>query len=495
MKNHTRFAPLLLVSLPAFIPAVSKTINKSPNVLFFIADDLGWMDLGCYGSKFYESPNIDQLAREGMLFTNAYAACPVSSPTRAAFQTGRYPARIGITDWIPGNYYKGASKGLIDKNAPALPPENVLNLPLSEITIGEMLKTKGYKTAHIGKWHLAEDSLNFPQYQGYDLNIGGCAKGHPNGYFAPYNNPYLPDGPQGEYLTDRLGDECVKVLQQFQHQPFFISYQFYQVHLPLTGKPDKVQYFKDKAKQIGLDAIKNEINNYADFNKTLPFSLKKYKEKLVQNNPVYAAMIASMDENVGKVIAELKRLGLYDNTIIIFTSDNGGLTGPTTNLPLRAGKGFLYEGGVREPLIAKWNGHFPTGQVSNTLVSTVDYFPTILDLLGISASKNVAIDGVSIKPALEGKNQHRGPIFWHYPHYHGDGGRPAGAIRKGDFKLIEFFDTGEIELYNLKTDISERTNLAKSNTQMAHHLLKKLRKWQHSINAKTPTVNKKLISN
>lgn len=491
MKNHTYLAPLLLASFPAFVHATGKNTNKPINVLFFMADDLGWMDLSCYGSKFYESPNIDQLAQDGMLFTNAYAACPVSSPTRAAFQTGRYPARLGITDWIPGNYTKGISKGLIDKNAPTLPPENLLNLSLSEITIAEMLKTNGYKTAHIGKWHLSEDSMNFPQYQGYELNIGGCAKGHPNGYFVPYNNPYLPDGPQGEYLTDRLGDECVKVLQKFQHQPFFISFQFYQVHLPLTGQPDKIQYFKDKATRMGLDTIKNDVNNYADYNKSLPFTLKKYKEKLHQNNPVYAAMIATMDENVGKIIAELKRLGLYDNTIVFFTSDNGGLTGPTTNLPLRAGKGFLYEGGVREPLIAKWKDHIPAGEVSNTIVSTVDYFPTILDLLGISAPKNIAIDGVSIKPALEGKKQNRGPIFWHYPHYHGDGGRPSVAVRDGDFKLIEFFDTGELELYNLKIDEGERTNLAAINTKTAAKLSAQIQNWLKKLKAKMPIKNNK----
>ena len=491
--RKTIFTSLTCLST-AFLGAQQE---KKPNIIFFMADDLGWTDLACYGSKFYETPNIDQLSKEGMIFTNAYAACPVSSPTRASFQTGKYPARIGMTDWVKGRYDTPKGKKEMQAICPVLPPTNIYNLPLEEKTIAEVLKDNGYKTAHIGKWHLAEDSLNFPQYQGYDINIAGCSKGHPGGeggaYFTPYNNPYLPDGPKGEYLTDRLGDECVKMLQKYKDEPFFISFPFYQVHTPIMGKPDKVKYFREKAHRLGLDTLKNIFDVNPEWKAQQPFQEKGLKQRLVQSNPVYAAMISSMDENLGKVIAELKRLGLYDNTIIVFTSDNGGLataeSSPTTNKPLKGGKGFLYEGGIREPLIAKWKGHIPENKTSETIVSTVDYFPTLLDLAGITLPKQLVIDGISIKPALQGKAQSREPIYWHYPHYPNQGGRPGGAIRQGDYKLIEFYDTGEKELYNLKKDIGETTNLIKKEPKLAKELAEKLNNWRKSVKAKMPKAN------
>ncbi len=471
------------------------TISNHPNVIFILADDLGWTDPGCYGSKFYETPNIDQLAKEGILFTNGYAACPVSSPTRASFQTGKYPARIGMTDFIRGRYYVPQKRKEIQQVCPVLPAENLFNLPLEEITIAEVLKENGYQTAHIGKWHLAEDSLYFPQYQGYDINIAGCGKGSPGpgGYFVPYHNPNLKDGPEGEYLTDRLGDECVKMLNRFKDKPFFINFDFYQVHMPLIGKPDKVKYFTEKAHRMGIDTIQNVFDENPQWKTKQPFNEKSFRDRLVQNNPVYAAMVSSMDENVGKIINELKRLGLYENTIIIFTSDNGGLStaesSPTSNLPLRAGKGHIYEGGIREPLIAKWTNNFPSGKTSDNVVTSVDYFPTILDLLNIPQPKDLKIDGVSVKTSFFGKKQDRGAIYWHYPHYPNQGGRPASAIREGDYKLIEFLDNGEVELYNLKYDIGETHNLVKLQQQKASTLLKKLRKWRVSVNAKMPTKN------
>lgn len=492
-KNKIVSLGLIAVSSVSALFAEKNKVHT--NIIFILADDLGWTDLGCYGSKFYETPNIDRLAHEGMLFTNAYAACPVSSPTRASFQTGKYPARIGITDFIRGRYHIPQKRKEIQQNCPVLPVENIFNLPLTEVTIAEVLKQNGYQTAHIGKWHLAEDSLNFPQYQGYDINIAGCGKGSPGpgGYFVPYNNPELKDGPKGEYLTDRLGDECVKILQKFKDKPFFINFPFYQVHLPLIGKPDKVQYFKDKAHKMGLDTIQNTFNENPDWKANQPFKEMNLHERVIQSNPVYAAMISSMDENVGKVIAELKRLGLYENTIIIFTSDNGGLStaesSPTSNFPLKAGKGHLYEGGIREPLIAKWTNHFPAGKNSENLVSSVDYFPTILDLLNLPLPEDLQIDGVTVKPSCLGNKQDRGPIFWHYPHYPNQGGRPAGAIREGDYKLIEFFDNGGIELFNLKNDIGETHNLASSDIKIAATLLKKLHDWRTSVNAKMPTKN------
>lgn len=472
------------------------TTNIHPNVIFILADDLGWSDLGCYGSTFYETPNIDLLAREGMSFINAYAACPVSSPTRASIQTGRYPARIGITDWIKGHQYEKKFMDKIKATCPVLPTENLFNLPLSEITIAEALKRNGYRTAHIGKWHCSIDSLYFPQYQGYDINIAGCAKGSPaaeggGSYFVPYNNPNLPDGPKGEFLTDRLGDECVKIIQKYKDAPFFISLPFYQVHAPLVAKPDKKKYFEDKAHRLGLDTLKSFNENPAW--KTKQYIKDNYRERIVQNNITYAAMIASMDENIGKVIAELKRLGLFENTIIIFTSDNGGVsTGEgwgTSNLPLKAGKAHIYEGGIREPLIAVWKNHILSATKSETLVSSVDFFPTILSLTNTAQPENDVIDGKSFLPSLKGKKQNRGPIFWHYPHYHPLGGRPVSAIREGDYKLIQFLDNGDVELYNLKNDIGETHDLAKSDIKRTTALLKKLSEWRFSVNAKIPTKN------
>ncbi|OIP84151.1 MAG: sulfatase [Porphyromonadaceae bacterium CG2_30_38_12] len=476
--------------------ALQLQAQPKPNIVFFLADDLGWTDLACYGSKFYETPNIDQLAREGMLFTDAYAACPVSSPTRAAFQTGRYPARVGVTDWIKGHQYEKNYMEKITKLCPVLPAENLFNLPLSEITIAEALKTNGYKTAHIGKWHLAIDSIMFPQYQGYGINIAGCAKGSPvseggGSYFTPYNNPYLSDGLIGEYLTDRLGDECVKIIQKYKDSPFFISFPFYQVHAPLLAKPDKEKYFKEKAHRMGLDTLQ-AFNNHPAWAAKEDIKAN-YRERIVQNNATYAAMIASMDENVGKVIAELKRLGLYENTLIVFTSDNGGVsTGEgyaTSNLPLKGGKGFMYEGGIREPLIAVWKNHIASGVKSKTVVSTVDFYPTFLEVTKTTKPNDATLDGQSILPALQGKKQNRGAIYWHYPHYHPLGARPASAIRKGDYKLIEFLDNGDVELYNLRKDSSETNNLAISNRKLAVKMLAQLKHWRASVRAKMPTKN------
>jgi arylsulfatase A-like enzyme len=487
----------------AAITAFSLQAQEKTNIIFFLADDLGWRDLGCYGSMFYETPNIDQLAREGMIFNNAYAACPVSSPTRVSIQTGRYPARIGVTDWIKGHQYEPEYLNEIKESCMVLPAENIFNMPLSEITIAEVLKANGYKTAHIGKWHCSEDSTTFPQYQGYDINIGGCAKGSPaaegGSYYVPYHNPYLPDGPTGEYLTDRLGDECVKILQKYKDSPFFISFPFYQVHIPLVGKPDKVAYFTEKAKRLGLDTLRNTFNTELSWKALEPAIAKKHRERVIQSNATYAAMIASMDENAGKVIAELKRLGLYENTLIIFTSDNGGVsTGeftPTSNLPLKGGKSFLYEGGIREPLIAVWKGHIVPSSKSEALVSSVDYFPTLLDMTKTSLPRDLLIDGKSFKLALEGKKTERGAIYWHYPHYHPLGGRPASAMREGDYKLIEFLDNGDVELYNIRKDIGETINLASTNKKLTFKMLQKLKSWRANVNAKMPTKNKTFKNN
>lgn len=491
-----------IVIVTAGITPVRAQVSKEsmkPNVIFILADDLGWMDLGCYGSSFYETPNIDQLAKEGISFTNAYAACPVSSPTRASFQTGKYPARLHLTDYIPGGYSIASRKKIIDSICPVLPVAFENNMPLSELTIAEALKLEGYQTAHIGKWNCSIDSLTYPQYQGYDINIAGCNKGAPGkgGYFSPYHNPYLSDGPVGEYLTDRLGNECINIIRRFKDDPFFINLPFYQVHTPLLAKPDKIKYFEEKAKKMGLKSTLEVYEKNPEWKKKQPYQDSTRIERIIQNNAVYAAMISSMDENIGRIINELKKLGLYENTIIIFTSDNGGLAtsegSPTTNRPLRGGKGFTYEGGIREPLIIRMPNIEKPGILCDSIVISTDYYPTILEMVNGKMHPEQHVDGISILPLLKGKNCiSRDAIYWHYPHYSNQGGRPSGAIRMGNYKLLQFYDTGELELYDLSTDLSEQKNLRYEKPELTQELLKKLNDWRKSVNAVMPIKNPRI---
>lgn len=494
MKHTIVLFPVCCTTLLAACN-LQKEVRTSPNVIFILADDLGWMDLGCYGSSFYETPHLDQLARDGVRFTNAYAACPVSSPTRVSIQTGRYPARVHVTDWIPGKY--DGNKAMMQEICPVLPPDYNYNMPLKEVTIAEAMKEAGYKTIHIGKWHCCVDSLYYPEYQGYDVNIGGCHMGSPrgNGYFVPYSNPKLPDGPEGEYLTDRLGDECVQQIRNSKEAPFFINMDFYQVHTPLMAKEDKIKYFQEKAERMGLDTLTAFIERPDWVNKQ-PFPAKLYKERIVQSNAVYAAMIASMDENIGKIIQELKAQGLYENTIIMFMSDNGGLAtsegSPTSNLPLKAGKGHMYEGGIREPFLVYWPGHTQLGVTSDALVTSTDFYPTILDMAGIPLKPEQHLDGKSFVAALKGDATYdRGPVFWHYPHYPNQGGRPSGAIRSGNYKLIEYYDNGETELFDLSADIGEHHDLTKEQPVLAEQLKQELMQWRQEVNASMPEKNGK----
>lgn len=484
------FLPFFAAPLLASCSSPDKIMDK-PNVIFIMADDLGWTDLSCYGSRFYETPNLDSLAAKGVRFTNAYAACPVSSPTRVSFQTGRYPAREHITDWIPGKYGNGNER--MKEICPVLPPHMTMDMPLERVTIAEAMKEGGYVTAHIGKWHCClSDSTYFPEAQGYDYNIGGCQYGSPvgpNPYFVPYNNPRMPDGPAGEYLTDRLGDECVKIIRENKDKPFFINLCFHQVHIPLNAKPERIRYFEEKAHRMGLDTLRTFIDN-PDYISKQPFPKEEtqLRERIIQSNPVYAAMIWHMDDNIGKILRELKAQGLDKNTIIMFMSDNGGVStsegSPTSNLPLRGGKGFCYEGGIREPMIVYWPGHDIGTHVSDAVITSTDFYPTILDLAKLPEKPHEHLDGVSFMPVLEGKKDfNRGDIFWHYPHYSNQGSRPAGAVRSGDFKLIENYDDGSIELYNLVQDIGEQKNLADSLPQKAQEMKAKLHEWLQSVQA------------
>jgi arylsulfatase A-like enzyme len=448
------------------------------NFVFFLVDDMGWADPGCYGSTFYETPNIDKLASEGMRFTDAYAACPVCSPTRASIVTGKYPARLGITQWI------GAS----NKPTPYLH-----YLPLEEVTIAEALKEAGYATGFVGKWHLAPPGQAnvadfYPDHQGFDVNIGGDASGSPPTYFWPYkrNKRRLttlpPGGHKGEYLTDRLTNESLKFLEANKDKPFLLYLSHYAVHTPIEAKPALIEKYKAKAAKLPKHEGPEFITMYG-----------RYETRQVQDNPVYAGMVQSVDESIGRVLRKIDELGVAQNTAIIFMSDNGGLStvprgGPTCNLPLRAGKGWLYEGGIREPMIIKWPGVVRPGSVCSEPVTSTDFYPTMLQMAGLPLKPKQHVDGVSLVPLLEGTAKlNRKAIYWHYPHYHGSGSKPSGAVRAGDYKLIEWYEDNSIELYNLKDDIREQHDLAARMPQKAAELRGLLHQWLKQVKAIVPT--------
>ena len=455
--------------------AVQAAPTKKPNFVFFLVDDLGWADLACYGSTFYETPNLDKLAASGMRFTDAYAACPVCSPTRAAIVTGKYPARLNITDWIPG------SSG---KNKKMITPQDDHQLPLSETTIAEALKANGYKTFFAGKWHLGPEGY-FPEDQGFDINKGGHHKGSPpGGYYTPYKNPRLSDGPEGEYLTDRLADESIRFLEDQGDDPFLLYLSFYTVHTPIQACKRHVEKFEKKAAalpSLGDKAVVPEHDGWT---------------RARQDGPEFASMVHAMDENVGRVLDALDRLKLDDNTVVIFTSDNGGLSTkpstrpcPTSNGPLRAGKGWCYEGGVRTCLIVRAPGVTKPGSESDTPVISTDYYPTMLELAGLPAMPEQHRDGVSLASVLRGGSLEREAIYWHYPHYHGSSWKPGAAVRAGAWKLIAFYHYDKVELYNLKDDLSERNDLAKSMPEKRQEMETLLSSWQKEIGARMPTPN------
>jgi arylsulfatase A-like enzyme len=453
--------------LPGMISAVAKT---KPNFVFFLIDDMGWTDVCCYGSSFYETPNIDKLASEGMRFTNAYAACPVCSPTRASIMTGKYPARLKLTD-----YLKGRRRGKLN------PAEYLDQMPLEEVTVAEALKEAGYTTCFVGKWHLGEKPY-YPEHQGFDINIGGTHSGMPRSYFWPKwrGNPPI-EGREGEYLTDKLTDASLKFLDTNKDRPFLLYLSHYAVHNPVEAKKDMIEKYKAKA-----------AGHPAEEPRFLPEGGSKARQ--VQDNPVYAGMIQSVDESVGRIMIKLQELGLEDNTVVIFMSDNGGLStaegSPTSNIPLRAGKGWLYEGGIREPMMIKWPGVVKAGSLCGEPVISTDFYPTILEMAGLSLKPEQHSDGVSLVPLLKGAaTLGRPAIFWHYPHYGNQGGSPGGAVRAGDYKLIEFYEDNHLELYNLKDDISEKNNLAEKMPDKADELHRMLKAWRVDVDATMPTPN------
>jgi arylsulfatase A-like enzyme len=475
------FCALLLV-LTIAVNAQKKAIKKpQPNVIFIIADDLGYTDIAAYGSSFYETPNIDKLASNATRFTNGYANCPVCSPSRASFQTGKYPVNTGITDWIKGRKVEPG----ITPNDRWIVPDTEYDMKLSETTIAEALKQQGYNTAFLGKWHLGETEAFWPENQGYDINIGGWSAGGPqnskgsNGYFSPYGNPKLKDGPAGEYLPERLTNEAIAVLKSNSDKPIFMCLSYYLVHTKLQAKEEDIAIYKEKRAKLGITE-NQEFSASQPWMKTASGNSKNYKERIKQGNPTYSAMIKALDDNVGRLITHLKETGIYDNTLIIFVSDNGGLStaegSSTSNLPLAKGKGWMYEGGIRVPFIIK-SPHSKKANIVDMPVSGVDFFSTILGYANNSANVSTT-DGMNLKPFIDQrKTAKERPLFWHYPHYSNQGGNPSSAIRLGDFKLIHDLELDTYELYNLKSDIGETKNLAATLPEKTVALKRMLNDW------------------
>lgn len=472
---------------------ISKTVK--PNIVFFLIDDLGYKDLGCYGSSFYETPNIDKLAARGMLFTNAYSACAVCSPSRAALLTGKYPARLKITDWTGPDtlHVKGKMKT----------PEFQQFLPLEEVTLAETLKEHGYSTCFIGKWHLGKSDY-YPDKQGFDINIAGNDAGGPPSYFSPYTNksyerwgwdgslPNIKPGPPGEYLTDRLTDEAVNYLDTIGNKPFFLYISHYAVHVPLRAKKELVNKYREKAEKLP----KGKLPGFID-------EINRSYTRTIQDHDVYAAMIQSMDESIGRIMQKIEETGASENTIIVFTSDNGGLANcnfqknnykfsafdiPTSVLPLRAGKGWYYEGGIRVPAIIYKPGAVTNGSKSDVPIISTDFYPTLLEMCRIDSVPEQHQDGKSLAAVLEGQGEelYDRALYWHYPHYHSNGEKPTSAIRKGQYKLIQRYEDRTLELYDLGADVSEQENLAEKLPQVKQDLLDQLENWKKSVHADLP---------
>ena len=473
MKNLSIASTILLGSISFCCAKIKEPIK--PNILFILTDDLGYTDLSCMGSKYYETPNIDQIARSGMVFTNGYATCQVCSPSRASILTGKFPARHGITDWI------GAPSGEKWRDSKQfnqlLPPEYVHSLPKEYVTLPEALKEVGYKTFFAGKWHLG-DKGSWPEDHGFDINKGGWDAGGPKGgYFSPYENPNLTDGPDGENLEMRLAAETVKFMKENKGQPFLAYLSFYAVHGPIQTTHEKWTKYRDKAEKAGIAETGFAME------RRLPY-------RLHQDNPIYAGLVESMDDAVGKVLNALKELGLDKNTIVIFTGDNGGVTSgdcfSTNNSPLRAGKGYQWEGGIREPYFISVPWLKSAGKKCDAPVSGTDFYPTILDLAGLPLRPDQHNDGVSVLPLLKGEKLAERELIWHYPHYGNQGGDPSSIIRKGDWKLIHYYEDGHDELYNLKTDLSEKKDVSGENPKIAQQLKADLFDYLNKVGAKFP---------
>jgi arylsulfatase A-like enzyme len=466
------FAFAVLMAAATAVSSIQAAESRPPNVVFIMVDDLGWSDVGFNGSKVYETPNVDRLAAQGMVLSDFYSGGPVCSPTRASIMTGKYTARTGITTYLLSP----------TRDAKHVQP----HLPLEELTIAEAFKKNGFSTGYFGKWHLGYENEFWAGNQGFDVAKGGidlpwawtlCYPGigeaptvdtwpktHTR-FFSPYHLTHLDNGPANEYLTERLTNETIEFIEQHAEQPFFAFLSFHTVHTPLQAKPEKIEKYRKKIAALGLDS-KKETNR---------------REKAFQNNAAYAAMVEHMDENVGRLLARLHELKLSDNTIVVWTSDNGGKGSVTSNLPLRGMKHNLYEGGIRVPTIVRWPEQITAGTTSATPLISNDFYPTLLELAGLPVEPQQHLDGISFSRILLGKSERvgRDAIYWHYPH-----GRQEAAVRRGRYKLLHRFEKNSVELYDLRADIGERTDLSKVKPEISQRMLAMLKRWQQDVGAK-----------
>ena len=479
LMKHTALCLLAFLALPSLpaLDAAEALQPRPPNILFILVDDYGVKDVGVEGSTFYETPKIDALARSGMRFTQGYSACQVCSPSRASILLGKYPTRHGITDYI------GAASGEAfagQRQTRLLPADYVRSLPAADTTLAEAFKQAGYTTFFAGKWHLGTKG-SWPEDHGFDINKGGWDAGSPmGGYFSPWQNPNLTNGPPGESLTQRLASETMAFIEQHKDQPFLAYLSFYAVHGPIqTTKPLWSKY-REKASQ--QPAPQERFN----LDRTLPV-------RQVQDNPIYAGLIEMMDTAVGRVLTRLSELGLADNTIVCFTGDNGGVTSgdsySSSELPYRGGKGRQWEGGFRVPFYIRAPGVTRPGSTCETPVIHTDFYPTILQLAGLPLRPQQHADGVSLVPLLRGGQIEPRPLFWHYPHYGNQGGEPSSIIRQGDWKLIHYWEDGHNELYHLPDDIGDQHDRAKQEPARASQLWAKLQTWLKETSARLPQPN------
>ena len=468
---------LIVIAVFLSIQLGNEADGREPNIVFVLADDLGWRDLSGEGSTFYESPNIDRIANSGMRFTQGYATCQVCSPSRASIMTGKYPARHGVTDYI------GAAEGKAWKrNSRLLPAHYTHHLPHEDTTLAEALQEAGYRTFFAGKWHLGGEG-SFPEDHGFQFNVGGHHRGTPpGGYFSPYKNPKMKDGPKGEALPLRLGRETARFIDDHADKPFFAFLSFYSVHGPIQSTEPLWAKYRAKAAKL------SSPNHRFIIDRTSPV-------RQVQDHPVYAGMIESMDDAVGLVLDALKRNGVEDNTIIVFTSDNGGVSAgdgkATSNLPLRGGKGRQWEGGIREPYYISWPGIVEPGSSCDVPVTGTDFYPTLLEMVRQPARPKQHVDGLSLVPLLKGESIPSRPLFWHYPHYGNQGGEPSSIIRDKNWKLIYYYEDKRSELYDLSSDQGEQKDLSDSNPKLTHQLRQRLFDWMKETGARKPVLNPK----
>ncbi|MEM9015593.1 MAG: sulfatase [Verrucomicrobiota bacterium] len=473
---------LILLSLILSLPLSALAEKSQPNFVFILVDDLGKEDLGIEGSEFYETPHIDRLGASAMRFERGYSACQVCSPSRAAIQTGKTPARVQITDYI--SVKGGNQPAQWKRNTKLLPAGYVPQLALEETTVAETLRENGYRTFFAGKWHLGDEGF-LPEDQGYEINKGGYHYGTPpGGYHSPYKNPKLSDDEPGAELPLRLGRETADFIRKKAEskEPFFAMLSFYSVHGPIHCSEERFKKFQAKAQNMGLT------------DRTAPrFIMDRTKEvRQVQDHPIYAGMMAALDDAVGLVLDAIDESGVQEETVVIFTSDNGGVSSgdgfATACLPMRGGKGRQWEGGIRQPYYIAWPG-VTAGETTEMLATGMDFYPTILEIAGLEGKPDQHLDGVSLVPVLKGEEAPSRPLFWHYPHYGNQGGEPSAMMMEGDWKLIHYFEDGRDELYHLGNDIGEQFDLAAQHPLRAKRMREELEAWQESVGAAFPSKN------